>query len=135
MFEKVIKSAKKDSRFFEVFYNYGPTDGGCLVFAKAMLLAFGPGKLVRITRDVGQGEIWFRQTEHYGVVIADRIIDSDGAHASANDWINSFSQQENLPIQDLHVAVGYDEDSEIPDDPAATKMLAYILSEHCATAA
>jgi hypothetical protein len=120
---------KSDPRFWEVFYRFGPCDGGCLIFAKALLLAFGPGKLVRITRTLSSGIESYNQTEHYGVVIGDCIYDGEGAYSSPKDWLERFAERENLILKTLSIGEGFDEESEIPDDAAASKLLARIASE------
>jgi len=129
MFEKAINDIKDLPKYDEVFWQFGPMDGGCLIFAKAMLLAFGPGKLARITRQIGDNENWYSQTEHYGVVLGDWIYDAEGAYPTPTAWVERFAEAELLPVKRLGVAVGFDEDSQITDDAASSKMLAKLLAE------
>lgn len=99
----------------------GPYDGGCLICAKAIILAHG-GDLVRIVSEKNGG-----QTEHYGAIIDDVIYDAAGSYKSSSQWISSFAKNEGVKDRTLSYAVGYDDESSIPDDPKATKLIASIL--------
>lgn len=102
----------------------GPFDGGCLVCAKAIIYAAGGGELVRLTnpeRDV--------KTEHYGAMIDGVIYDGNGAHRDGKTWANNLAKYENDPsLSQLNFGKGYDQHSEIPDDPVAAKKIGGILS-------
>ena len=100
----------------------GPFDGGCLIVAKALLLLTGKGTLIRIVRHEPH-----TQTEHYGIEIDGHIYDASGKHQNATAWINTFASRELIAPPLLFFAYGYDEASDIPDDPRAIKELTSLL--------
>lgn len=120
-----IRRAAKDNAVWKILdqsVRSGPFDGGCLICAKAIRLAFG-GELVRVVSDANGG-----QTEHYGTKIDGVIYDFAGPHASEGEWIDGFSRRERMPAARLHVERGHDSASDIPEDPRAEKDIAKILS-------
>jgi hypothetical protein len=102
----------------------GPFDGGCLIVAKALQRHFGKGELVRLVSDANGG-----QTEHYGLQVGEVIFDAAGEHSSPEKWAANFKKQENF-TRPLIVESGFDESSEIPDDPHATKLVTSELDRH-----
>lgn len=99
----------------------GPFDGACLICAKAIIRATGCGKLVRLTSDL-------HPAEHYGALIEGAIFDFDGRHGSPKTWIRRFAEKESVRDRVLGYAEGFDEGTEIPDDPQAEKKIANLLS-------
>lgn len=98
-------------------------DGGCLIVAKAFILAYGRGSLVRIVRlSEANGKELF--TDHYGALIDGEILDGVGRHKSPDAWINIFRWDTAIHAY----REGYDADSEIPDDPALSKALASVIT-------
>jgi len=125
-----LKKAFRSEAVYEILLDKsiaasGPFDGGCLIFAKALIMIAG-GTLVRITSDAND---W--QTEHYGAKIGEFIYDGDGRHKDGKSWINCFAKNEMITPSErerkLDYAEGYDSDSEIPDDAHASKLLASVL--------
>ena len=100
----------------------GPFDGGCLIFAKALMMALGSGVLVRMESELNGG-----QTEHYGLAVGDTIYDASGGYHSPEEWISTFIEVEGIHDRTLRLADGYDPDSDIPDDPQASKKVATLL--------
>ncbi len=100
----------------------GPYDGGCLIFAKALIRANGGGELGRIVSTANGG-----QTEHYGALINGKIQDFGGTFASPSKWIANFERREQTG-RELSFAKGYDSKSEIPDEPSAEKEIAAVLA-------
>jgi len=100
-----------------------PFTGGCLVSAKAIIIANGEGSLVRIISDANGG-----QTEHYGALINGSIFDFDGPADTAEKWIERFRTQERINDRELSYAEGFDSESEIPDSAAASKAIAKLLT-------
>lgn len=121
---RAIERVFKDPVFWDILgkesvAQAGPFDGGCLICARALLLAFKNGKLVHIARS--------GQAEHYGVEFDGRIYDFYGAHKNADDWITTFGKKEFLPATSCVVKYGLGKPGEIPDDPAAAKHIADLL--------
>lgn len=102
----------------------GPFDGACLICAKALIRANGNGSLVRIVSDLNDG-----QTEHYGANIDGDIYDFDGLHGSPSAWIETFAAKENMAGRQLSFAMGWDSESEIPDDPATERKVAALFQK------
>lgn len=102
----------------------GPFDGGCLTLAKAIIRAADGGSLVRITSNSTKG-----LTEHYGARVNGKIIDGSGVYYTPEAWMKTFKKLEAAAIRgrQLSFAVGYDEESDIPDDPHTEKQIAAIL--------
>jgi hypothetical protein len=106
----------------------GPFDGGCLIAAKAIMRAMGDRGLakqrglVRLVSDVDGG-----QTEHYAAKVDGIIYDASGGFTTGRAWADYFSKEERL-TRDVQVEEGYDENSDIPDDPVAEKKLARLLA-------
>lgn len=99
----------------------GLFDGGCLIFAKALILRFG-GNLVRIISPSINN-----QTEHYGALIDGVIYDGDGGIDTPSHWIQRIMLSECIRGRTLAFELGYDPHSDIPDDPAASKAIAKAL--------
>jgi hypothetical protein len=106
----------------------GPFDGGCLIAAKAIMRAMGDRGLakqrglVRLVSDVDGG-----QTEHYAAKVDGIIYDASGGFTTGRAWADYFSKEERL-TRAVQVDEGYDENSDIPDDPVAEKKLARLLA-------
>jgi hypothetical protein len=121
-----IKRLYKHKAFWSVMLDEseaqsGPSDGGCLIAAKAIIHANDGGDLVRIISDIGIG------IEHYGARIDGRIYDFNGVFSSPQSWIKKFKSLENINDRKLVFAEGYDEKTVIPDDPAAVKKVAAMI--------
>jgi hypothetical protein len=117
-----------DKRFWEIIDKHrlvSPMTGACLVFAKALQLTFDTGALVRIESNI-QGN----QTEHYGLQVENLIYDANGVHESPSQWIQSLVVQEGVTDRALTFSTGFDDDSDIPDIPQATRELASLMREH-----
>lgn len=114
---------KRSNRAMKILLNSeagsGPMDGGCLICAKALIMANGKGDLVRL---------YSHQTEHYGAMVDGVIYDSDGAHRTEQEWIDNFSKSE-MFTGPLTVEPGHDAESSIPDDPQAVTQLAKVLTK------
>jgi hypothetical protein len=105
----------------------GPTDGGCLVVAKALQMALDGGTIVRIvsTHD-DESEL----TEHYGLEIGSgKIIDGDGVFPDAHSWLNAFSVETRILPTKLRIERGVSDSPEDDtyDDPTTVKNLTKIL--------
>lgn len=121
-----IKHLYKHKAFWSVMLDEseaqsGPSDGGCLIAAKAIIRANDGGDLVRIISNIGVG------IEHYGARIDGRIYDFNGVFSSPQSWIKKFKSLENINDRKLVFAEGYDENTVIPDDPAAVKKVAALI--------
>jgi len=122
-----IARVYKDDRLYEALdfgaaKDSGPFDGGCLIAAKALIRAFGGGELVRIVNDKNN------VTDHYGARINGTIYDFLGSAPSPQAWITRFQKEESVAHK-LRFEEGYDETSDIPDDPVAEKKIAALLIE------
>lgn len=119
----VVRSLFKTDKVMDVLLDSeaqsGPFDGGCLICAKGLIQAVGRGKLVRIVSNSNGG-----QTEHYGAEIDGLIYDADGSAPTPAAWIERFAAEERIKDRVLDFDRGYDDESEIPDDPRAVKDLA-----------
>lgn len=128
--EAAIQAAFEDEAFWteladNSLVRAGPFDGGCLICAKALILALDAGSLIRIISDVNGG-----QTEHYGVLHEDVVFDFSGAYESPEQWIQAFRDISNLKDRFLSVKAGYDPASSDIDDPTATKRVRQIILHH-----
>jgi hypothetical protein len=124
--DAAIAAVYKDDRLYEALdfgpsNNSGPFDGGCLICAKALIRAFGGGDLVRIVRSNND------MTDHYGARIDGTIYDFLGSASSPAAWLARFKREEHITHKQ-HFAEGYDSQSDIPDDPAAEKKIAALLT-------
>jgi hypothetical protein len=122
-----INRVYKDDRLYEALdfgqaNGSGPFDGGCLICAKAILRAFGGGDLVRIVNEKTD------ETDHYGARIDGVIYDFSGSYRRPSAWIAQFKKSENVK-HEQSFAEGYDETSDIPDDPTSEKEIAKLLTE------
>ena len=127
LLDSAIKSLKEDDGFWIELVEKsnaqsGPFDGGCLICAKAIIMGFGQGRLVRITSNLNGG-----QTEHYGALVGGYIYDMDGLAEASGRWIERFAENEQVFDRDLFYAEGYDEKTGTPDDPRSVKSLSRIL--------
>jgi hypothetical protein len=95
----------------------GPFDGGCLIFAKAIIFSFG-GELVRIESF---------QTEHYGVMKDQVFYDADGSFNTPEAWISNFIKQEGPFDRKLTFAKGLGDPGDISSDDKASKLLAGLM--------
>lgn len=125
--ESAIANTYKDEEFWSAIVENssaqsGPFDGGCLICAKAILMAFGGDKLVRITSELNGG-----QTEHYGALVGGLIFDLDGPAENQQAWIHRFVENEQVHDRQCSYSEGYDSDSDIPDDPATVKVISQLL--------
>jgi hypothetical protein len=102
----------------------GPFDGGCLICARAIIMAAGQGELVRITSDLNGG-----QTEHYGARIGEFIVDFSGTYSTPESWIASFAALENVRDRALSYAPGYDDSAQIIEDPVAAQKVGDLLRD------
>jgi len=98
-----------------------PFVGGCLVCAKSIIEFAGKGSLVRMVSDINGG-----QTEHYGAMVDGVIYDFDGSASSPQDWIERFQREEGVN-RDMTFQEGYDENSDIPDDPVVVKAITKLM--------
>lgn len=124
-----IKKAFRSNPVADVLMNKsiaqsGPFDGGCLIVAKALQHSLGEGELVRIVSDANGG-----QTEHYGLETSHGIVDAAGVHASPEKWIADFEKSKGTDNRKNTFARGFDENSDVPDDPRAVKELAKELTK------
>lgn len=126
---KVIRADYRNEAIWDVLINEsaakaGPSDGACLICAKAILHDFGRGELVRIVSDANGG-----QTEHYGALVDGVIYDLEGDCNSPEEWIKRFSELEAPYVRGrkLSFAFGLDEKSEIVDDEAASRKVANLM--------
>lgn len=124
--ESAIKRVSLSDDFWDVLLDgstatSGPFDGGCLICAKGIILAFG-GELVRITSPLNGG-----QTEHYGALIDHVIYDFDGPSDSSEGWIERLKNNEQVFDRELRFVFGYDEETATPDDPVAAKRVSMLL--------
>ena len=121
-----LKKAFRSDEAMEVMLdavNSGPSDGGCLICAKALQQVYG-GEVIRIESQV-EGKF---QTEHYGLRMPDgRVADGNGIFRTAGHWVRGFEDLESFerPTRVREgVKVG---ETDVPDDPAAVKKLAQLL--------
>jgi N12 class adenine-specific DNA methylase len=119
-----FKTRKTAQILMESEAQSGPFDGGCLICAKALQMVLGRGTLARIISTANDG-----QTEHYGLEADGGVYDAGGFHASHEKWIATFKEQEKITDRALSFDRGYDETSEIPDDPKAVKELSREISK------
>jgi hypothetical protein len=137
--EQAIRNLKASPRMWSLLQNSvaqaGPSDGACLICARAIIQAAGRGELVRIVSVASDGSGSNRaQTEHYGALIDGVIHDFNGSYRTPQAWVRGFAEQEGLHGRQLDVAHGHDVlDKEIPDDPQASSQLAGLLAEQLAT--
>lgn len=125
--DAIIKTYN-DDRFWTILLDQssaqsGPFDGGCLICAKAMMLAFGGGNLGRITSPDGK-------TQHYGVELNGAIYDFDGRAKTSQEWIDRFMENESISEENWRYSYGIDSTSIIPDDPKSSKLIADLLTNH-----
>lgn len=98
----------------------GPFDGGCLILAKAMRLAYGRGELAYIGSSVNEAE-------HFGLFIDGWFLDMDGPAETAEEWISRFSKNENCHRDGMFVGFGLP-DTLIPQDPSSEKAIASLIA-------
>lgn len=127
---RAIKRTYEDDMFWDILVDQstarsGPFDGGCLICAKAMMLCVDGVELVRITSTLSGG-----QTEHYGVSYKEKIYDFAGVAHSPAKWLERFRREENIYDRELGFAVGFDLNSEIPDDVRAAKLISQIITKY-----
>ena len=131
-----IKRVYKGEPLWDILHNYGPFDGGCLICAKALILAAGSGSLMRIVRAEG-GADGPDQTEHYGAKINGAIYDFAGKFTSPAAWVHHFAEVEAMYTGDngepitLYVAEGlqpgYRPALDAPDLPEQSQAIAELL--------
>lgn len=116
----LLRRAMRDNELVASMGDVGPFDGGCLIAARALILAAGRGELVRIDGRAGP--------DHYGARIDGNIVDMGGVYTSPDRWIAAFRNQEWAVIgsRELSFSTGWRE-SEIPDDPERATTLAQHL--------
>lgn len=102
----------------------GPVDGGCLIYATAILDAVGSGDLVRIASDTNGG-----QTEHYGARIDGVIYDFDGPAHTPELWIERFKTNELIRDRQCFLAEGFDGNTDTPNNRAAVKAISRFLAK------
>ena len=105
----------------------GPFDGGCLVCAKALILASDKGTLVRIASDANGG-----QAEHYGAEINGNVYDASGKYANGAAWLANYKKEVGYKGKPgLRFERGTDAESNqnwnIVDDPRTAKEIAKLL--------
>jgi hypothetical protein len=100
----------------------GSFDGGCLIFADALLLAAGSGELVRIASNVNAAE-------HYGARIDGVFYDADGPATSERQWCTRFAEAENLGKRVLSVKHGYTANTETPRNAAVSEKIAALMKK------
>lgn len=103
--------------------NAGPFDGGCRIFANALLRAFGSGTLVRIVSQRGGG-----QTEHYGAKLHGVVVDFAGPAISPTAWVERFASAEHLEKETLSAVDGDDPETSISEDRTATTTIAELIA-------
>jgi hypothetical protein len=127
MLISAIKKTYKDEKFWSILLDEstaqsGPFDGGCLICARALILACPSAELVRITSPCNGG-----QTEHYGVRLEGLIYDFDGLASSHTEWIDRFKKVELVNDRELGFATGYDPDTPTPDDVRASEQISQLI--------
>jgi len=130
MLHRAIKKMYKDDQFWEILVNEsaaksGPFDGGCLICAKAIMLALDNAELVRITSRLNGG-----QTEHYGIRYKRKFYDMSGVAHSTTDWIERFKADELVYDTNLGFAVGYDPYTPTLNDAQAAKKVSKLLVKY-----
>jgi len=118
----------EDDRFWQIIDQAGlvsPMTGGCLVFAKALMISADDGLLTRIVSNVNGG-----QTEHYGLMVDGTIYDANSSYRKPEEWISAFLEMESVSDRLLTFATGHDADSEIPDNAAAIKEMARLMDAY-----
>ena len=120
---RAIRAARNDDGFWDDFFDTvgaGPCDGGCLIFADALVFAFG-GRLVSLARPCGG-------VDHYGIEIDGCWFDGDGASPSPQAWIARFTALESVSWP-LRLVPEYVANPEIPRDLAASRRIGALLAE------
>lgn len=133
---QAIRKAYKGEELWDILADYGPFDGGCLICAKAILLAAGHGELVRIVstfddpaqeNELGGRPVGYHQTEHYGALVNGKIYDFGGVFPNAQAWIDYFSREEGLYRRCFMEKGQGEPESDIPQDEAKTEAIAKLL--------
>lgn len=118
--DAAIRRVYSDTRFWRILEHAtgtGPFDGGCLICAQALVLAFG-GELVRLDRVVC--------ADHYGAMVSGVLFDFDGQAASPGCWIERFRSNEGV-THNLVLRVGLGDRGAIPANELASGLIANLL--------
>lgn len=107
-----IKTVLDDNKVWQLLESSsaksGIFDGGCLIFAQALQIVYR-GQIVRIVRKNGI-------TEHYGLKASFGYLDGYGCHSSAQEWLQNYTREEDLPKAEYSVLSGIDKESGILSD-------------------
>ena len=121
-----IWAVYEDERFWVTILDgsdSGPFDGGCLICAKAIILAAGAGELVRIVRSERPDT-----AEHYGARVNGVIYDFDGAAMTPEEWIERFAINEGVRDRPMSFGIGLGDKGDTPEDAVIENKVASMLT-------